>query len=98
MLIMGLALVHSLGDIESKTSLSDLTTEDNPFALHLQSVEGVELYDNKWGGQAQGEARIQAKAWVKKAYWLWTQWTEYLIDDALIPHNQRKVLRTQGHK
>jgi len=92
MLIMGLALVQSLGDIEAQTSLPELAMEDNPFALQPQSVDGVDLYDNKWGGQAQGEARVQAKRWVKKAYWLWKQWTGYLIDDALIPRNQRKDL------
>jgi len=95
MLIMALALVHTLenapSDVSWTASASDETLNkigESPFALRPMSVDSIENLDNKWGGNERGEARAQAEVWLKKSYWLWKQWTEYLIDDALIPHNQ----------
>jgi hypothetical protein len=95
MLIMGLALVNSLtysSDEESQSIWSTvgendgLVSEDSAFAL--QTHEGVNYLDDSWGGGAKGVK--QAKKWLDGSYELWKQWTGYLVEDALEPHNQRK--------
>lgn len=97
MLIMGLALVNSLtysSDEESQSiwsTIGDKTDrmgeEDKPFAL--QTHENVNYLDDSWGGGAKGIK--QAKKWLYGSYDLWKQWTGYLVEDALEPHNQRKL-------
>ncbi|KAF2024939.1 DUF1793-domain-containing protein [Setomelanomma holmii] len=93
MLIMGLALVNSLtysSDSEAQSVWStvgnktDLQDGANPFAL--QTHEGVDYLDDTWGGDAKGIK--QAKKWLEGSYDLWKQWTGYLVEDALEPHNQ----------
>jgi hypothetical protein len=59
---------------------------DRPFAL--QTHVDVNFLDNTWGGGAKGIK--QAKKWLEGSYELWKQWTGYLVEDALEPHNQRK--------
>jgi hypothetical protein len=96
MLIMGLALVNSLTynfDEEAQSIWSTLGNEvdhasetDKPFAL--QTHAEVNYLDDKWGGGARGVK--QAKKWLEGSYELWKQWTGYLVEDALEPHNQRK--------
>ncbi|KAH3969158.1 hypothetical protein HBH92_165070 [Parastagonospora nodorum] len=94
MLIMGLALVNSLtysSDEESQSiwsTIGDKTDrmgeEEKPFAL--QTHEDVNYLDDSWGGGAKGVK--QAKKWLDGSYDLWKQWTGYLVEDALEPHNQ----------
>jgi hypothetical protein len=97
MLIMGLALVNSLtysSDEEAQSVWSTMGNkaelmgeEDKPFAL--QTHENANYLDDTWGGGAKGVK--QAKKWLEGSYELWKQWTGYLVEDALEPHNQRKI-------
>jgi hypothetical protein len=97
MLIMGLALVNSLtysSDEEAQSIWSTMGDkservgeEDSPFAL--QTHENANYLDDTWGGGAKGIK--QAKKWLEGSYELWKQWTGYLVEDALEPHNQRKT-------
>jgi hypothetical protein len=102
MLIMGLALVNSLSydsedeaqspwsalgqavDIAALESLPDGAT---PFALSstLEARDGIFGLDDQWGGAT---ASHQAKRWLARSYPLWKQWTSYLVDYSLYPHNQ----------
>lgn len=102
MLIMGLALVNSLtyGSPDEAQSLwsalGDQTyhsaKDGNPFALTtLGTHEGIGHLDDTWGGGAKGVD--QAKQWIKGSYALWKQWTGYLVEYSLEPHNQRKLFR-----
>jgi len=96
MLIMGLALVNSLtysSDEEAASIWSTIgdTTDhsseaDTPFALRTHA--DVNYLDDTWGGGAKGIK--QAKKWLEGSYELWKQWTGYLVEDALEPHNQRE--------
>lgn len=99
MLIMGLALVNSLSynsDIESQSIWSTVgnnagynEADEKPFTLlNLGSHDGIDYIDETWGGGAKGVK--QAKKWLEGSYELWKQWTGYLVEDALEPHNQRK--------
>jgi hypothetical protein len=101
MLIMGLALVNSLSYGEGHRSqsiwsslgqpkdISSLTNDDDttPFALPstLETREGVFGLDDAWGGI---NAAKQARKWLSRSYSLWKQWTSYLVDYSLEPHNQ----------
>lgn len=94
MLIMGLALVNSFtytSDNEAQSIWSTVGDEsdsdvvpEKPFAL--QTHESINFIDDTWGGGAQGVKR--AKKWLEGSYDLWKQWTGYLVEDALEPHNQ----------
>lgn len=95
MLIMGLALVNSLtyqSQAEAQSIWSatgadieyDLNSSAHPFAL--QTHEEVNYVDQAWGGGTKGIN--QAKRWLQGSYHLWKQWTGYLVEDALEPHNQ----------
>ncbi|KAJ4361805.1 hypothetical protein N0V83_010746 [Neocucurbitaria cava] len=96
MLIMGLALVNSLSynsDAESQSIWSTVgndvetsTVGEKPFALALGDHNGVEYIDGSLGGGTKGIE--QAKKWLEGSYELWKQWTGYLVEDALEPHNQ----------
>jgi len=96
MLIMGLALVNSLtygADEEAQSIWStvgvasdDIDDTENAFALRTH--EELDYLDDTWGGGAKGIK--QAKKWLDGSYDLWKQWTGYLVEDALEPHNQRK--------
>ncbi|KKY28251.1 putative glutaminase a [Diplodia seriata] len=95
MLIMGLSLVNSLtygtGD-ESQSVWSTMGSPDydedalNPFALTTSEFEGIEHIDNTWGGRTKGAK--QARKWLSKSYNLWRQWSGYLVEFSLEPHNQ----------
>jgi len=92
-LIMGLALINSLkydtdesaGSIWSTLGSNSFNDDPaaSPFALLIDNVEGL---DDSWGGSTKGIK--QAQKWVKRSYRLWKQWTEYLIESTLEPHNQ----------
>ena len=96
-LIMGLALINSLkydteaaaGSIWSNlgTELMDEDAESSAFALTSLSVQnGISELDDRWGGSTKGVK--QAQKWVGKSYRLWKQWTGYLVEFTLEPHNQ----------
>jgi hypothetical protein len=100
MLIMGLALVNSLtysSDEESQSIWSTVGENDGLVsknsAFALQTHEDVNYLDDSWGGGAKGVK--QAKKWLEGSYDLWKQWTGYLVEDALEPHNQRKLSFSQ---
>ncbi|KAK4899703.1 hypothetical protein LTR27_002969 [Elasticomyces elasticus] len=101
MLVMGLALVNSLsygdeglgaGSVWSaagrEKDVGVLEEGVSPFGLpaELETREGVWGLDDRWGGKIAG--KHQAKAWLSKSYKLWRQWTGYLVDYSLEPHNQ----------
>lgn len=98
MLIMGLALVNSLTyssghdsqslwSVEGNESTLAARVEASPFALPSLETRG-EIFglDDRWGGSTQGPK--QAKEWLGKSYSLWKQWTGYLVEYTLEPHNQ----------
>ncbi|KAF2744793.1 glutaminase A [Sporormia fimetaria CBS 119925] len=97
MLIMGLALVNSLtyGSGEQSQSIWSTVGDDTyhtaesekPFALtSLGTLDGIDHIDDTWGGGAKGVD--QAKRWLEHSYDLWKQWTGYLVEFSLEPHNQ----------
>lgn len=100
MLIMGLALVNSLKyglGYEPQSQWSALGSQDyvesneadSAFPLtSLGIMEGAGHIDDSWGGGAKGIK--QAEKWLKKSYPIWKQWTTYLVEFSLEPHNQRK--------
>jgi hypothetical protein len=99
MLIMGLALVNSLNYADSKDAQSIWSTEGSEksmsaladgvsvFAMPatLEKRDGIVGLDDRWGGVT---AKKQAQKWLGRSYTLWTQWTSYLVDYSLRPHNQ----------
>ena len=95
-LIMGLALVNSLrykADVSArsrwlptgKQPLPDPST-DAMFPLNIGQENHVFYIDEQWGGGPQSAK--QARKWVERSYRLWQQWTGYLVDFSLRPHNQ----------
>ncbi|KAF1935642.1 glutaminase A [Clathrospora elynae] len=98
MLIMGLALVNSLSYNSDSEAQSIWSTIGNDvdyigeetrkvFALTSSgSLDSIKYIDDNWGGGAKGVD--QAKKWLEGSYELWKQWTGYLVEDALEPHNQ----------
>lgn len=104
MLIMGLALVNSLtyNSGEQAQSIWSSVGDDKysaaqsgkPFGLtSLGSHNGIAHIDDTWGGGAKGVK--EAKKWLEGSYDLWKQWTGYLVEYSLEPHNQRKYARTK---
>jgi hypothetical protein len=99
MLIMGLALVNSLNYADSKDAQSIWSTEGSEKSLSaladgvsafampatLEKRGGIVGLDDRWGGVT---AKKQAQKWLARSYTLWTQWTSYLVDYSLRPHNQ----------
>lgn len=100
MLIMGLALVNSLNYADGHDAQSIWSTEgsDKPLsALELSSQsafampvalekrDGIVGLDDRWGGI---NAKKQAQKWLARSYTLWKQWTSYLVEYSLRPHNQ----------
>ncbi|KAF1983930.1 DUF1793-domain-containing protein [Aulographum hederae CBS 113979] len=96
MLIMGLALVHSLQHgsghkaqsmWSSLGSASDETTDESVFPLmNFEARDGIEDLDLRWGGDFIG--KLKTEKWLSKSYQLWKQWTGYLVEYSLEPHNQ----------
>ncbi|KFY17183.1 hypothetical protein V492_00832, partial [Pseudogymnoascus sp. VKM F-4246] len=87
MLIMGLALVNSLGG--TSDPLGPLGALDGYSDVASESVfplsSRIDRVDHAWGG-ARDKKHVQS--WLKKSYKLWKQWTGYLVEEALIPANQ----------
>jgi hypothetical protein len=101
MLIMGLALVNSLKyglGYEPQSLWSTLGNEvdveekwESVWPLtSIGTFDGISHMDDTWGGGARGLK--QAEKWLKKSYRIWKQWTSYLVEFSLEPHNQRKTL------
>lgn len=97
MLIMGLALVNSLNYETGAAAQSiwsavgsarTFSSEDaSPFALSaLETRDEIFGLDGRWGGSTTGLK--QARQWLGKSYKLWRQWTGYLVEFTLEPHNQ----------
>ncbi|KAF2020411.1 DUF1793-domain-containing protein [Aaosphaeria arxii CBS 175.79] len=97
MLIMGLALINSMSyntDAEAQSIWSTIgdtedfsTQSEKAFPLtNLGAHNGIEHIDDTWGGSAKGVN--QAKKWLQGSYGLWKQWTGYLVEFSLEPHNQ----------
>lgn len=95
-LIMGLALIHSLNhsnkaDAGSIWEIMGSDTFDNDpasnsFSLkNLEERDGIAHLDGSWGGAKDVE---QARKWFRHSYKLWCQWTEYLIENTLEPSHQ----------
>lgn len=97
-LLMGLAIVNSLKYDSPDAAGSrwsslgsdsmDAHPEHSAFALTNLGTEGdVFGLDDRWGGSTKGIK--QAQKWIGSRYRLWRQWTGYLVDFTLEPHNQR---------
>ncbi|KAI9766770.1 MAG: hypothetical protein M1835_007136 [Candelina submexicana] len=99
-LTMALAIVNSLR-YESKDAAGSIwaplgsgnfldsldTRQNSPFPLNvLESREGIQHLDDRWGGEAKGLK--QAQRWLEKSYPLWKQWTGYLVKYTLLPQTQ----------
>lgn len=109
MLIMGLSLVQSLtydladtassmwASLGQQHSMGKIDEKLSPFALLADADQGSATFglDNKWGGGAEGVK--QARLWLDRSFPIWKQWTEYLIDESLIPGNQRESDAKQYH-
>lgn len=103
MLIMTLALVNSIWygsghEPSYQWSLADLQSHPvdddggrGVFPVRAtEAVDGLDRLDDGWKGDAEGLK--QAQAWLRRSYPLLKQWTRYLVEFALEPHNQRKQL------
>jgi len=97
MLIMGLGLVNSLlygdghdTDIPAlKSNMEPHTFEEdrNTFALDIMtSANGVRGLDDQTNFKPLGTKLAQT--WLTSSYRIFKQWTEYLIEFSLEPHNQ----------
>ncbi|KAL2425978.1 glutaminase [Exophiala dermatitidis] len=95
-LIMGLALANALKD-GANTSVSSTwkatdgsstvkTDSESIAPLTVGQQNGISYIDEPWVGQAKNVKR--AKKWVSRSYRLWKQWTSYLVEYSLEPHNQ----------
>ena len=101
-IIMGLALVHSLihgegltaGSILSMlgipkdgTSLKQPPDGASPFALPAE----LEIRNPVGGLDDQwcgAKSKHRARKWLSRSYGLWKQWTSYLVEFSLFPQNQ----------
>lgn len=97
MLIMGLALVNSLKYTNEEDSQSlwapaggmEYESDNTESAFPLTALvthDGITHVDDSWGGGVKGTK--QAAKWLRKSYPLWRQWTGYLVEFSLEPHNQ----------
>lgn len=95
-LIMGLALANALRDGANASMTSDWKamsnvpvpkpSGDSLAPLSVGNQDGVAYIDERWVGKPQSLG--QAQKWVSRSYRLWKQWTSYLVDFSLEPHNQ----------
>lgn len=96
MLIMGTSLVNSMLYAADGTTQSRWSTTGVDFDFDEQTmspishqdgyVDGIDGIDASWGGGAKGAKK--AYKWLSKTYRLWKQWTGYLVEFSLRPHNQ----------
>lgn len=95
-LIMGLALANALSNTANNSATdtwrpmggvpSTNPPADSLAPLSVGQQDEIDYIDNAWVGQADSLKR--AKKWVKRSYRLWKQWTSYLVEFSLTPHNQ----------
>jgi hypothetical protein len=95
-LIMGLALANALKNGEgwaASGAWEPMTGVPVPAAmsesiapLTVGKDEGILYIDDVWAGQPDSLGK--AKKWVHRSYRLWKQWTSYLVEFSLLPHNQ----------
>jgi hypothetical protein len=95
-LIMGLALANSMKDKAKFSVSSSWKPTSKPFLpdpsrngiLPLTTGEdnGIQYLDEPWSTGPQSSKL--SKQWVERSYRLWKQWTQYLLDYSLRPHNQ----------
>ncbi|KAK3063700.1 hypothetical protein LTS18_013466 [Coniosporium uncinatum] len=96
MLIMGLALVQSLATDKalgeqllpalSSGEIKSLETEPIlPLSIVMDDVE-IDALDKPWNLSVDSNKRAQK--WLTRSYRLYKQWTQYLVDFSLEPHNQ----------
>ncbi|KAF2101273.1 DUF1793-domain-containing protein [Rhizodiscina lignyota] len=97
MLIMSLALVQSLEYEEESAASSHWSSQGS---RNSQSNEPTSIFplkraengnevpdvDDRWGGGKRGEKL--ADKWLSRTYSLLKQWTAYLVEFSLEPHNQ----------
>ncbi|KEY65779.1 hypothetical protein S7711_11302 [Stachybotrys chartarum IBT 7711] len=94
MLIMALALVNALGDDPQSTQkrheqVQLSTTITGPIserAAHLSLSMDERGVDMPLRSEHNG--LTVAQSWAARSYWLWKQWTGYLVRESLIPRNQ----------
>jgi hypothetical protein len=95
-LIMGLALANALKN-GANTSVSNTwqpmsevprptSKSESLSPLSVGSEGSLSYIDNAYVGQPESLKRAQK--WVSRSYRLWKQWTSYLVDFSLEPHNQ----------
>ncbi|KIX06470.1 uncharacterized protein Z518_04446 [Rhinocladiella mackenziei CBS 650.93] len=95
-LIMGLALANAVKD-GAKTPVATTwqpmggvpapkPSGDGLAPLMVGDQDGRPYIDDAWVGHPQ--SLKQAKKWVSRSYRLWKQWTSYLVEFSLMPHNQ----------
>lgn len=95
-LIMGLALANALKNGEgwsASAAWQPMAGVPVPNALSeslsplsVGSDNGILYIDQAWEGH--DESLKKAKKWVHRSYRLWKQWTSYLVEFSLLPHNQ----------
>lgn len=93
-LIMGLALANSIkygtntsvGPVWLETSSYLEGTDEKIFPLNIGSDSKMQYIDEPWNGGSQ--SLKQAQKWIHRSYRLWKQWTSYLVEFSLRPHNQ----------
>ena len=95
-LIMGLALANSMKDGAGWSASAawqpmggvpvPTLASDSLAPLSVGKEDGILYIDDAWAGQ--GESLNRARKWVHRSYKLWKQWTSYLVEFSLLPHNQ----------
>jgi Domain of unknown function (DUF4965) len=88
MLIMGLALFNSLKKSSAFDSISSrpIFGSKSAFPLVTNTANGIAHIDKSVSSSTKSTK--QAISWLKQNYPLWKQWTGYLIEFSLEPHNQ----------
>jgi hypothetical protein len=95
-LIMGLALANSIRDNTNNSVSSSwqpmdnvplpVSTSESLSPLTVGQQDGILYIDDAWVGKPDSVKKAQK--WVSRSYRLWKQWTGYLVDYSLRPHNQ----------
>ncbi|EXJ55049.1 uncharacterized protein A1O5_12788 [Cladophialophora psammophila CBS 110553] len=95
-LIMGLALANALKNDAGWTASapwqpmsgvpSPTPSSDSLAPLSVGKEGGILYIDDAWVGRP--ESVKSAQRWVRRSYRLWKQWTSYLVEFSLLPHNQ----------
>ena len=95
-LIMGLALVNSfryqgknVDDVFSPMGTSSATSASDLEASKVFTLQFKDSSVRYLDAQiSEAQVLVNAKKWVNRSYYLWKQWTGYLVDFSLEPANQ----------